>query len=83
MPIAFEDGNVVPEYRRGDYVRVEVVPGVTHPISVWIRVEYCDKKCGIIYGTVDDDEAERFSKALRSGPMVAATYLQVRERRAS
>ena len=45
----------VPEYCRGEYVRIEVPSGLPHPISVWMRVEYCDDKRRILYGVVDDD----------------------------
>jgi hypothetical protein len=71
----------VPEYSHGEYVRIEVF-GVPRPISVWMRVEYCDEKNRVVYGTVDDERSQRFGRTLRSGAKLAATYLQVRERRA-
>jgi hypothetical protein len=66
-----------------EYVKVEVLSGVAHPISVWIRVEHCDDKCGIVYGVVDDEQAPDLGKALKSGARLAAGYRQVRERRAA
>jgi hypothetical protein len=71
----------VPEYRHGEYVRIEVASRLPHPISVWMRVEYCDDKRRILYGVVDDDGSRQFGEELRSGAKLAATFRQVRERR--
>jgi hypothetical protein len=71
----------VPEYSHGEYVRIEV-SGVPRPISVWMRVEYSDDKYRIVYGTVDDEGSQLFGRTLRAGAKLAATYRQVRERRA-
>jgi len=76
-------GNSGPGYGSGDYVKIEVLSGMLHPISVWMRVEYCDNQLGVVYGVVDDDATQQYHRALRSGAKLAATFYQVRESRAS
>ena len=69
-------------YRRGDYVRVEILAAISRaPISVWMRVDSCDDRHSIVYGTIDDQSSTGLGTALASGAKLGATYRQVKERR--
>ena len=67
----------------GEYVRVEVLAATRlhKPMFVWMRVEHCDDRHGIVYGVVDDQGSDELGRALASGAKLAASYRTVRERR--
>ncbi len=69
------------KYRHGEYVRIEMVAGGTQARSIWMRVDHCDDKRAIVYGTIDDETSQRLGNTLRSGAKLGASYRQVREHR--
>lgn len=73
----------VSKYQHGEYVRIEMGTGGAQARSIWMRVERCDDKRAIVYGTIDDETSQKFGKALRSGAKLGASYRQVREIRAT
>ena len=68
----------------GEYVRVEVCAATElhKAMFVWMRVEQCDDRHGIVYGVVENQDSNKIGKALSSGARLAASYRTVRERRA-
>ena len=72
-------------YCRGDYVRIDVLSGshLDEAISVWMRVERCDDRHSIVYGSVDDKGLKVFDRALSTGARLAASYRRIREQRTS
>lgn len=77
---AQRDDAVTPaKYHHGEYVRIEMVTGGAQARSIWMRVERCDDKRAIVYGTIDDETSQKFGNAFRSGAKLGASYRQVRE----
>jgi hypothetical protein len=76
--------NVMPKYQKGDYLRVELLPGVAgRSMSIWMYADHCDDKHAIVFGTIDIEPPEWSGNTLRSGTKVAVEYRQVREHRQS
>jgi hypothetical protein len=70
---------VAPRYRTGDYVKIELrwIFG-DRPMAVWIRVDHCDERRAIVFGTIDSDLPDELTdRSLRRGARLAASYTSV------
>lgn len=69
-------------YGPGDYLKIELSSGSPHDAaSLWLRVDHCDDRHGIVFGTIDSEPPQELGKRFRQGVKLAASYLQVREHR--
>ena len=42
------------KYKRGDYVRIELMSGANQALSIWMSVDRSDDKHAIVFGTIED-----------------------------
>jgi hypothetical protein len=78
---AFAKG-AVPKYNLGDRLRIELSSGnAVTVVSVWIRVDRCDNRREIVFGTIDVEPSQELGRSFRCGSKLAASYRQVREQR--
>jgi hypothetical protein len=67
-------------YLPGDYVKVEF-PDETTGIGewMWVRVEHCDEKQRLIFGTLDNAPLSDCAGKVKLGSELAVSYDQIRE----
>lgn len=72
----------MPIYERGDYVKVEF-PDQTTGIGewMWVRVEGCDDKKKLVFGTLDNEPLNDYDGKVELGSQLAVSYAQIREHR--
>ena len=72
----------MPTYAHGDYVKVEF-PDETTGIGewMWVRVERCDEKKRLVFGTLDNEPLNDYAGKLKLGSELAISYDQIREHR--
>jgi hypothetical protein len=75
-------GAAVPTYERGDYVKVEF-PDETTGVGewMWVRVEGCDDKKKLVFGTLDNEPLNDYDGKVELGSQLAVSYAQIREHR--
>ena len=67
-------------YERGDYVKVEFPDDPTGIAErMWLRVDRCDDKKQIVFGTLDNEPVNDYGGQLRLGSELAVSYSQIRE----
>jgi hypothetical protein len=72
----------VPQYDKGDYVKVEFTsenpnfPGEW----MWVRVHHCDEERQLLFGTLDNEPVVD-TRDFEIGQQLAVAYGQVREHR--
>ncbi len=70
----------MPQYDRGDYVKVEFAsqtPGLPGE-WMWVHVHRCDEERQLLFGTLDNEPVVN-SEDLQHGQELAISYSQVRE----
>ena len=67
-------------YLPGDYVKVEF-PDETTGIGewMWVRVEKCDDKERLVFGTLDNAPLNDHAGKVKLGSKLAVSYDQIRE----
>ena len=67
-------------YQPGDYVKVEF-KDEGDPIGewMWVRVESCDEKQRLVFGTLDNQPALDYGGKLELGARLAISYDKIRE----
>lgn len=67
-------------YFPGDYVKVEF-PDETTGIGewMWVRVERCDEKERMVFGTLDNAPLNDYAGTVKLGSELAVSYDQIRE----
>ena len=75
-------GDPKPTYARGDYVKVEFTDEATGiGERMWLRVDRCDDKKRIVYGTLDSEPLNDYGGQLHLGSKLAVSFAQIREHR--
>ncbi len=73
---------LVPRCMPGDYVRIQLGSESVHSEgSIWMRVERCDDKHKIVYGTIEDEPLQPIDNVFRAGSRLGASYRRIRESR--
>lgn len=77
-------GHCVPEYKSGDYIKVEFPDEVTGVSEwMWVKVRSCDDVKQLVFGTLDNSPVNDASGKLKLGTELAISYSQIREHRKS
>lgn len=71
----------MPEYRKGDYVKVEFPPESGIGEWMWVRVDHCDDNSRLVFGTLDSEPVNNYGGKLKLGSQVAVSYDNVRKHR--
>jgi hypothetical protein len=72
------EGSSMPSYAPGDYVKVEFRDEATGIGEwMWVRVERCDDKERLVFGTLHN--AADYGRKVKLGSELAASYDQIRE----
>jgi hypothetical protein len=67
-------------YECDDYIKAEIVDEATKESEwLWVRVDHCDDKDGLIFGTLDNVPVANTD--LRLGQHIAVSYKNIREHR--
>lgn len=70
----------MPNYVPGDYVKVEFPDEATGIGEwMWVRVERCDDKKQMVFGTLDNAPLNDYAGKLKLGSQLAVSYAQIRE----
>jgi hypothetical protein len=71
-------------YEHGDHVKVEFSDEVTGIGEwMWVRIESCDDEKRLVFGRLDNEPVNDYSKKLRPRSELAVSYDQIREHRKS
>jgi hypothetical protein len=69
-------------YEPGDFVKVEFPDEVTGVAEwMWVRVEVCDDKRKVVFGTLDNEPLNDYDGKIDLGSRLAISYAQIREHR--
>lgn len=75
-------GDMMPKYKRGDYVKVEFPDEKTGVGEwMWVRVHHCDDEKRLVFGTLDNEPLNDYGGKLKVGSELAVAYSRIREHR--
>jgi hypothetical protein len=70
----------MPNYERGDYVKVEFPDEATGVGEwMWVRVHHCDDEKKLVFGTLDNEPVKDYEGKIELGSELAVSYSQIRE----
>lgn len=73
-------GECEPAYESGDYVKVEFPDEDTGIAEwMWMRVDYQDDAKRLVFGTLDNEPLNDYSRRVKLGSELAISYAQIRE----
>ena len=72
----------MPRYQPGDYVKVEF-KDADEPLGewMWVRVESCDERKRMVFGTLDNQPVGECADQIRLGSRLAISFDKIREHR--
>ena len=69
-------------YQPGDYIKVEFADESTGIGEwMWIRVDRCDDKKELVFGTLDNEPLNEYCAKVKLGSELVISYSQIKEHR--